>query len=134
MLEEFISNIIFLIVSFSASLIGSICGIGGGIIIKPILDTVGVMSVSSISFLSGCTVLAMSIISVYKNIKSSVNRNLNFKISTLLGMGAAIGGGLGIRIFQKLRVLFNNDNKVGAVQAFILVIITIATLIYVKNT
>jgi uncharacterized protein len=133
-LEEFISNIIFLIVSFSASLVGSICGIGGGIIIKPVLDTAGIMSVSSISFLSGCTVLAMSIISVYNNIKSSVNRNLNFKISTLLGIGAAIGGVLGSRIFQNLKLLFNNDNKVGAIQALILAIITVITLIYVKNT
>lgn len=134
MIGEFILNIIFLAVSFSASLIGSICGVGGGIIIKPILDAFGIMSVSSISFLSGCTVLAMSIISVYKNMKNSINRNLNYKISTLLGIGAAIGGMLGNRIFQNLKILFNNDNKVGAIQAFILVVITVATLIYVKNT
>ena len=69
MLEEFISNLIFLIVSLGASIVGAICGVGGGIIIKPILDTIGMMSVSSISFLSSCTVLSMSIISVFKNMK-----------------------------------------------------------------
>lgn len=134
MIGEFILNIIFLAVSFVASLIGSICGVGGGIIIKPILDAFGIMSVSSISFLSGCTVLAMSIISVYKNIKNNKNSNMNFKISTLLGIGASIGGVLGSRIFQNLKLVFNNDNKVGAIQAFVLIIITIATLIYLRNT
>lgn len=133
MVEGFISNIIFLIVSLGASIVGAICGIGGGIIIKPLLDTFGIMSVSSISFLSGCTVLSMAIISVYKNIKGNKDNTTNLKISTLLGIGASIGGVLGSKIFQDLKLLFNNDNKVGAIQAFILIIITVGTLIYVKN-
>ena len=58
--------LIFLIVSFGASIAGAICGIGGGVIIKPALDAVGVLDVATISFLSGCTVLTMSCYSVYK--------------------------------------------------------------------
>ncbi len=52
--------LIFLCVSFGASLVGAICGIGGGVIIKPLLDAFGVLSVSTISILSGCTVVALS--------------------------------------------------------------------------
>lgn len=126
-------SIVFLLVSFLASTIGSICGIGGGIIIKPVLDAVGIMSVSSISFLSGCTVLSMSIVSVYKNIKSNVIKNMNIRISTLLAIGAAIGGILGNKVFQSLKLLFGNDNKVGSIQAFFLLIITVGTLIYIKK-
>ena len=55
--------LVFFAVSILSSTAGSICGIGGGVIIKPVLDALGVMSVSSISFLSGCTVLAMSVVS-----------------------------------------------------------------------
>ena len=51
---------IFLAVSFFASVVGAICGIGGGVLIKPLLDAFGVLSVASISSLSGCTVLSMS--------------------------------------------------------------------------
>ena len=131
--ELYITNIIFLLVSFLASTIGSICGIGGGIIIKPVLDAVGIMSVSAIGFLSGCTVLSMSIISVYKNIKSNVRNCMNMKISTLLGIGAAIGGVLGSKTFQLLKLIFKSDNRVGAIQSFSLIIITIATLIYIKE-
>ena len=49
--------VVFFAVSLLASIVGSICGIGGGVIIKPVLDALDVMSVSCISFLSGCTVL-----------------------------------------------------------------------------
>ena len=58
--------LIFLI-CFSASVIGAICGIGGGVIIKPVLDAFGIMDVATISFLSGCTVLSMTTYSVIKN-------------------------------------------------------------------
>ena len=58
--------ILFWIVSFGASIAGAICGIGGGVIIKPTLDAFGVLSVSTISFLSGCTVLAMTCYSVIR--------------------------------------------------------------------
>ena len=54
------SSILFFCVSFFASIAGAICGIGGGVIIKPVLDMLGLASVATISFLSGCTVLSMS--------------------------------------------------------------------------
>ncbi|MGC6176872.1 hypothetical protein [Lacrimispora sp. 38-1] len=51
-------QIFYFLVSFLASIIGAICGIGGGVIIKPTLDLLHLASVSSINFLSGCKVLA----------------------------------------------------------------------------
>ncbi|MFR9254508.1 MAG: hypothetical protein ACLVJ6_02695 [Merdibacter sp.] len=47
---------LFFLISFGASIIGAICGIGGGIIIKPVMDAFGALDVSIINFLSGCTV------------------------------------------------------------------------------
>ena len=44
------------ILGFCASVIGVICGIGGDVIIEPVLDAFGILRVSAISFLSGCTV------------------------------------------------------------------------------
>ena len=58
--------VLFWMISFGASIVGAICGIGGGVIIKPVLDAFGVLSVSTISFLSGCTVLAMTCYSVIR--------------------------------------------------------------------
>lgn len=42
--------LIFLVVCFAASIVGAICGIGGGVIIKPVLDSFGVLDVTAISF------------------------------------------------------------------------------------
>ena len=51
--------VVFILVSFGASIIGAICGIGGGVIIKPTLDAFGLLEVSANNFWSGWTVLAM---------------------------------------------------------------------------
>ena len=53
-------ELIVFAVCLAASAAGGICGIGGGIIIKPVLDAMGIMSVSAISFLSGMTVMTMA--------------------------------------------------------------------------
>ena len=120
---------VFFLVSILSSLAGSICGIGGGVIIKPVLDATGIMSVSSISFLSGCTVLAMSIVSVYKNIRAK-SAKLDVKIATALAVGAAAGGVIGKTMFQSLKTAVGDENLVGLVQAAVLIVITLGTLIY----
>lgn len=125
--------VLFLIVSFLASVVGAICGIGGGVIIKPLLDSFGVLSVSVISFLSGCTVLSMSIISIIKA-KRGGNSLLNMRISTPLALGAALGGVLGKSIFQYVSLLFENDHQVGAVQALCLIFVTAGSLIYTVSS
>ena len=46
-------EIVFFIVAATASAIGAMSGIGGGVIIKPVMDALQVMDISSINFLSG---------------------------------------------------------------------------------
>lgn len=121
--------LLFFIISFLASLIGSICGIGGGVIIKPVLDTIGIMDVTAISFLSGCTVLSMTAYCVIKS-KCSKTCVIDIKTSTILAVGASIGGIIGKNIFQLFWEVFANNNIVGMIQSVCLVIITVATLIY----
>lgn len=121
--------VIFAVVSFVASVAGAICGIGGGVLIKPLLDTFGVLSVSSISFLSGCTVLSMSCYSVVKA-KSSGESLVDIKTGTPLAVGAALGGVAGKMMFQSVASLFADQNRVGAIQAAALLVITLGTLIY----
>ena len=117
----FLYNLIFLAVSFGASVVGAICGIGGGVLIKPLLDALGVFSVAAISFLSGCTVLSMSCYSVIKAKRSRESR-VDMRTGTPLAVGAAIGGVAGKMMFQYLSGLFPNKDKVGAVQAACLLV------------
>ena len=121
--------ILFFLISFGASIIGAICGIGGGIIIKPVMDAFDVLDVSIINFLSGCTVLSMTTYSVLKSLVAK-DSSINMKLGTPLAIGAAIGGLFGKELFSYVASLFETPNTAGAVQAFILLIITLGTLIY----
>lgn len=120
---------VFWLISFGASIAGAICGMGGGVIIKPTLDAFGVLSVSTISFLSGCTVLAMTCYSVLKS-KISGESLIDMKTGTPLAIGAAVGGIVGKSMFQAVASCFADKNTVGAVQAACLLVITLGTLIY----
>ena len=120
---------LFLIVSFLASTVGAICGIGGGVIIKPVLDMLHLETVTTISFLSGCTVLSMTCYSVGRSMLAG-ERKVALQTGTPLAIGAAIGGLLGKQLFTYIRSLFANQNTVGAVQAACLALITLGTLIY----
>lgn len=122
-------SILFLIVSFGASIAGAICGIGGGVLIKPLLDSFHVVSVATISFLSSCTVMTMSMISVIKARKGSESL-LEMRISTPLGIGAAVGGLLGTQFFQVVSKSVGDNNQVGFIQAVCLMLITVGTFIY----
>ena len=123
---------LFFIVSFLASTAGAICGIGGGVIIKPVLDMLHLETVATISFLSGCTVLSMTCYSVGRSILAGEHR-VTLRVGTPLAAGAAVGGLLGKQLFTLIRGLFENQNTVGSVQAVCLAVITLGTLIYTVN-
>lgn len=120
------------LIAFLSCIIGTICGMGGGIIVKPVLDATGVMSVSTITFLSGCTVICMTSWAVGKTIvrKESV---IDLKNTTILAITAAMGGILGKRLLSFVTALFDNPNTAGGVQAGILLVATLATFIYTFN-
>lgn len=117
------------LVTLVACVLGTICGMGGGIIIKPVLDATGVMSVSTITFLSGVTVIAMSCWNVGKNFLKKESE-VELRSTSVLAVGAAIGGLLGKQLFTMTAGLFPDQNTAGGVQAVLLLIATLATLLY----
>ncbi|WP_024348078.1 sulfite exporter TauE/SafE family protein [Lacrimispora indolis] len=121
--------VLFFAASFFSTVAGTVCGIGGGVIIKPVLDSFGLMSASSVSFLSGCTVLGMSCCSFVK-CKISGDSPVSGKIGLPLAVGAALGGVFGKMMFQSMSDVFTDKNMIGAVQAVCLLVFTVGTLIY----
>ncbi len=120
--------ILFIICLF-ASAIGAVVGAGGGIIIKPVLDAIGLMPVSAVSFLSSCTVLCMALCSLIRTRNNGVV--LELKTSTPLAIGAAFGGLLGGMIFDLVRKHFDDGAMLGCIQALILAALTSMVLIYI---
>lgn len=62
-------TILFCLVALLSCTIGKICGMGGGVLIKLVLDAFGILRVETINFYSACTVTAMSGWSVGKSLK-----------------------------------------------------------------
>jgi len=121
-------SFLYLLISFAASIVGAISGIGGGVIIKPVLDTISTFNVSVISFLSGNTVLAMTIVTLLRNRKSEIK--LDSKISIPLALGGVIGGLIGKYLFDIIRSGFGNADRIGAIQSIILAILSLGVLFF----
>jgi len=115
-------------VCLAASVVGGVCGIGGGVVIKPVLDAMGIMSVSAVSFLSGITVLSMSGVSLaLRRRKEAFEPG---RCGWLLAAGAAVGGVLGQQTFAAIRAHAGQDVLLGLLQAVLLALVTLATLLY----
>lgn len=121
--------IICMMIAFLSCIIGSVCGIGGGIIIKPLMDAMGMYNVVTINFMSCCTVLGMSAWNVGKTLINK-EASIDFRKTTYLAFGAAVGGMSGKRLFAYISSFFAESDMVGGIQAGILLVATFATFLY----
>lgn len=108
-----------------ASSIGAISGIGGGIIIKPIVDSLNIMDIYSLNFLSTCTVFSMSCFSMFKNKLNGIK----MYIPVFLGIGSIFGGMLGKQMFSFVGGLIKN-NVFSLMQSLLLLLLNIFILIF----
>jgi len=118
-------------VTFLATLLGAISGIGGGVIIKPVMDALCDYPVSTISFLSGNTVLAMTAVSLLRSRKDTVR--IDSRVGLPLAIGGAIGGVIGKAGFSVLKDVARNDALIGLVQNIIMVVLTATVFAYILN-
>lgn len=121
-----LSILAVLCICLAASTVGAICGIGGGVIIKPVLDAMQIMTVQQVSFLSGCTVLCMSAYSVFS---SARDNKAPLETATILplGIGAALGGLAGKLLFQHIS---RGSGAAAFAQAACLLALLLGTLAY----
>lgn len=149
--------VICILIALFASFIGSISGIGGGIIIKPVLDLTGSLPIETVNFLSGITVLTMStssLIQTFIGRKKSSNvtessdqdadgklelnnqiqqQTLNLRQIVFLSLGSIIGGFIGTAIFSYFMQSIGNQALAVLVQAIVILLITIIVMIYQAN-
>lgn len=119
-------ELLVFLICLIASAVGAICGIGGGIIIKPVLDAFDIMSVQQVSFLSGCTVLCMAAYTVFLS-RLRGERELDTKTAAPLALGAAAGGVVGKLLFQWLS---RGASSPAFAQAVCLLCMTLGTFFY----
>lgn len=115
--------LISFLICFFASAVGAICGIGGGVVIKPLLELFLDLPITVIHFLSSSTVLCMSAYSVGSSVGKG-DRKIDFAIGTPLAVGAACGGIVGKKLFSCFA------ESVSVLQSWLLIVAMLACLVY----
>ena len=67
--------IIYFIITLFATTICSLTGMGGGVIIKPIMDVIGNFDVHSIGIIASITVFSMAFVSIFKQINNKTKNS-----------------------------------------------------------
>lgn len=117
-------GIIYFFVIIFANSLGAVSGMGGGVIIKPVLDFIGAHSVASVSFYSAVAVFTMSIVSTIKQVKNGVK--IHFATALYISLGALLGGYLGNGVFDYILNLYSDDKVISLIQ----IGLTILTLLF----
>jgi len=123
--------ILYFIISLSATTAGALTGIGGGVIIKPVLDILKDYNVETISLLSSITVLTMSLVSVAKHVQQKTQ--INFTIALPLALGSIAGGFIGQRLLKSIVNLLNLDRLILVIQNFLLAALIFVVFFYMLN-
>lgn len=120
------SFIVFLIVLFACTL-GAISGLGGGIIIKPLMDALGGFSAATVNDMASITILTMTIVSIIKARKNA--RSIDWRIVTFFAIGSMIGGVLGQLVLKDF-IAATNDSQVIIVQSVCQILIVLLIMLH----
>lgn len=122
---------IFSFVVLIAIILGSLAGIGGGVIIRPALDAFNYFDESAITnMISTFCVLFGCATTVIKKIISKQKID-NYKTAISLGVGAVIGGVCGQLLFTFIEES-SNKNILIITQSVILIILSIFSVVYMQ--
>jgi len=112
-------------------MLGAVVGLGGGVIIRPILDAIGFHGVLDIAFLTSSSILVMAVVSTAKKVKDGTK--IEFKTAAFISVGALVGGVIGNLYLEHLVRFFDAESTVQMIQA-ILNIIVLALAIYFTSS
>lgn len=121
---------IYSLVILAATTLGAFVGLGGGVIIKPVLDFIGAEPRMQVDFLSAVAVFTMSIVSTTKQIKNKVS--FEKKIILFIASGSIAGGFLGSYCMDMLSCVAD-QGIIRCIQAFTLAILLTAVSVYVAK-
>lgn len=123
-------GLLYFFVIIFANTIGAVSGMGGGVIIKPVLDFIQADTVAAVSFYSSVAVFTMSLVSTWRQIKNGIQ--LDWKMLCWISSGAVIGGIGGNMAFDYFLQLFRKERGVQLIQIFLTVLTLLFAFLYTK--
>lgn len=124
-------QVIYSAVILVATTLGAFVGLGGGVIIKPVLDFIGAEPRMQVDFLSCVAVFTMSVVSTGRHIKNKVEFKKD--IIAFVSVGSIAGGYAGSKCMELLGNFASQEN-IRCVQAFLLASLLAAVCIYVSKS
>ena len=102
--------VIYFLIAIGATTVGSLTGMGGGVIIKPLMDVLHDFDVQTIGVISSLTVFSMSVVSIGKQMLAK----------TRIPFGTAIPLALGwlVKSIFFMKIGFGKDYREGLKEGF----------------
>ena len=122
--------VVYGVLIFVATCMGAFVGLGGGVIIKPVLDVINIHPLEQIAFFSSCAVFVMSVTSTAKHLRSKTP--IDKKTVLLLAFGSVAGGFAGNRIFDLLLKSTRFPDTVRGIQSAVLGVLLITVIVFVN--
>ncbi len=123
--------IIYFLLAIFAATVGSLTGMGGGVIIKPMMDVLGSYDVQTIGVISSITVFSMALVSVIKQINAKTK--IPFKTAIPLATGSVAGGFIGQYILNFIVDMLNANSVATIIQNAVLAVLILCVIVYMKN-
>ncbi|MDE6362511.1 MAG: sulfite exporter TauE/SafE family protein [Clostridia bacterium] len=120
--------LLYFFIALICTFAGAITGMGGGVVIKPVLDMMGDFDSASIGALSSITVLAMSLTTFARQVGKK--RNTSILKLLALGISSAGGGVLGQYLFELMTKGASNAATVKIIQNSILLFLIVCIFFY----
>lgn len=127
MAEVTVVYLIYTLVILTATSLGAVAGLGGGVIIKPLLDLVGAHDAATINLYSSVAVFVMCCVSLTRQLRSGFEFDKKMVLS--VAFGSLLGGVAGDKVFSALTASFDN-HLVKAVQAGVLAVVLGLIFVY----
>lgn len=123
--------IIYFLITFFATLFGSMTGAAGGVIIKPFMDLVREFDAVTIGVLTGITLITMSFVNIISHILRKTD--VSFLASVLIILGSTIGGIIGGNIIFFVDEFILEDSTIKIIQNFLLILFMLASIYLVRS-
>lgn len=118
------------VVILVSTLLGAFVGLGGGVIIKPVLDVINAHSLEQISFFSSCAVFSMSISATAQHIKKKTP--IERRIVLLVAAGSILGGFCGNQMFHFALSASETSDTVKGIQSILLCVLLLLVIVSVN--
>lgn len=122
---------LYSIIIFIATVLGAAAGLGGGVIIKPMLDLIGYHDLANIVFISTSAGFVMAAYTIMKQMHEKVK--INWMLVICIAIGSLLGGYIGDKVFTMFLSIFT-ETVVQTIQTIVLITLLLFVLLTTNKT